>query len=588
MSDGDFRPERRARFRLGDHWVTPIANEIGGVRIDAKAMAVLLALVDAAPEVVPHAVMLERVWPDVVVVDNVVHQAISQLRRALRDDARAPRYIENVPRRGYRLSSSACLEMPTGTPDEERTIWGLKNRNVRTAIAVLPFTSLSGDPNQEFFSEGISEDILDGLARNPHVIVRARHSSFLFKGSREDLRTISEQLDVTHLLTGSVRVAGNQIRVSARLTSVPDDVDVWSERYDRELGDMFALQDDITRAVLEALDVLFAAPKRTEVHPAAYRAFLLGRAHNARFEIVDAARRFTEAAELDDRFAEPLAALAELSQFRDAINMYFPDIRIEHQRTYIERALARDPGQLIARSLRALSLDNQSAIDTLHRLAVEAPANGGVVFAYSLVMRRIGRMDLALQLLSHVVALDPLAPHLYAVRGETYSAAGLFDAAEEDFLTAERLGVPVPNFRLWAAWMRGDVAAAQREIDRPAADWAWLGQIYARIFRVVVPFMRRDDQAVAAELARIEEEFDYLPELAKSLIANLRHDHDKAAEHQRNALHANEPEAWRYVRRRKFERFPEYVESTAYQALLREFGLDEASLATLKVPPLPI
>ena len=111
MSSGQASTPPRDRFRLGDIWITPGANEIGGARVEAKAIEVLVALADAAPDVLSAAALLDRVWPNVVVVDNVVHQAIAQLRKALGDDARAPRYIESVPRRGLQRDNqdeNAC------------------------------------------------------------------------------------------------------------------------------------------------------------------------------------------------------------------------------------------------------------------------------------------------------------------------------------------------------------------------------------------------------------------------------------------------------------------------------------------------
>ena len=150
------------RFRLGDRWVTPAANEISDVRVDAKSMDVLVALAEAAPAVVSSQALLQRVWPDVVVVDNVVHQAIAQLRKALGDDAHAPRYIANIRRRGYRLVAE--IKRAPAILDK--------------SIAVLPFTDMSEKKDQEFFADGMAEEIINLLAKVPDLLVPARTSSF--------------------------------------------------------------------------------------------------------------------------------------------------------------------------------------------------------------------------------------------------------------------------------------------------------------------------------------------------------------------------------------------------------------------------
>ena len=150
-------------FRIGDRLVTPALNEIGGVRVESKAMGVLMALAEAAPNVASCATLLKSVWPDVVVIDNVVYQAVAQLRKALGDDSRAPRYIETVPRRGYRVIAQVTREVR------------------KNSICVLPFANMSGDVEQEYFSEGISEDIITDLSKISALSVIARTTAFTFR-----------------------------------------------------------------------------------------------------------------------------------------------------------------------------------------------------------------------------------------------------------------------------------------------------------------------------------------------------------------------------------------------------------------------
>ena len=151
------------------------------------------------------------------------------------------------------------------------------------SIAVLPFANMSSDPEQEFFSEGISEEIINMLAQVPGLKVAGRTSSFSFKGKNQDLRLIGEQLNVNHILEGSVRKSGNKLRITAQLIKVTDGYHLWSEKYDRELEDIFDLQDEISLAILDAIKIkLFGAAKEAVLkkytdNPVAYQLYLQGR-----------------------------------------------------------------------------------------------------------------------------------------------------------------------------------------------------------------------------------------------------------------------------------------------------------------------
>ncbi len=263
--------------------------------------------------------LLDAVWAGRVVELSAVHRGINHIRRALGDDPRHPRYIETIRKRGYRTIATVA---PHSLSSEDHSVAaprtfaavhddGRESRGegddppvaaaqARPRIAVLPFANLSRDPDQQYFSEGISEDILDALGRNSDLTVRARQSSFLFKPGAADPKAIGERLDVSHLVSGSVRTHGSRVRVSARLTDVAANADVWSERYDRELTDIFAVQDEITGAIVGALGLHFSAPAaaRRRVDPGAYDAYLSGRHHQMRYALEEAVACFTRATEL--------------------------------------------------------------------------------------------------------------------------------------------------------------------------------------------------------------------------------------------------------------------------------------------------
>ena len=150
----------------------------------------------------------------------------------------------------------------------------------KTAIAVLPFANLSPDKDQEYFSDGLTEELLNALAKNPKLRVTSRTSAFSFKGKEGDLKTIAEKLNVTHVLEGSVRKAGDQLRITAQLIEVATDSHLWSETYDRQMDNIFAVQDDISASVAGALKATLEGgqpAKAQETDPAAYNAYLQGR-----------------------------------------------------------------------------------------------------------------------------------------------------------------------------------------------------------------------------------------------------------------------------------------------------------------------
>ena len=259
-------------FRLGVRWVAPAANEIDGMRIDAKAMDVLTALVAVAPGVVSTMQLMDRVWSRVVVGDNVVHQAIATLRKALGDDARAPRYVQSIPKRGYRLlahveQSTAGNVVPiaptprTAAAHEEHLLNGVDAHiavavhtpAARYLLAVLAFDNLSGDPALDCFSDGVSEEIRDTVARCADVKVIGRASSFQFRGPDKAAAHVAAQVHATHVLDGSVRRSGARVRISIELVECASAVSLWSKRFDRDLSDIFALQDEIAGAVAQAL-----------------------------------------------------------------------------------------------------------------------------------------------------------------------------------------------------------------------------------------------------------------------------------------------------------------------------------------------
>jgi TolB-like protein/Flp pilus assembly protein TadD len=231
------------------------------VHLTPKALALLSFIAERPGEVITKDELFGAVWPEVAVGDAALVTCIQELRRALRDNARRPRYIETLHRRGYRfVGKTAVARFPaaidtaaldSAASDNHARALPLPNR---PSIAVLPFANMSDEPDQEYFADGISEDLITGLSRIHWLFVIARNSTFVYKNRAVDVKQASRELGVRYVLEGSVRRAGKRIRISAQLIDAVTGCHHWAERYDRELGDIFAVQDEITRNVVAAIE----------------------------------------------------------------------------------------------------------------------------------------------------------------------------------------------------------------------------------------------------------------------------------------------------------------------------------------------
>jgi TolB-like protein len=228
------------------------------VRLEPKVMGVLLCLAEHPGQTLSKEQLFLAVWPKTVVTEDVLKRCIAELRRAFNDDARNPRVIETISKRGYRLVA------PVDTTAEGSTAAASAASD---SIVVLPFINISADPENEHFADGVTEEIIDALGQIRELQVVSRTSAFTFKGRHVDLRIVGKQLNVRTVLEGSVRRADNRLRITAQLVNAEDGYHVWSERYDREITDVFAIQEDIARAIVERLKIAFpwgASPRSDE------------------------------------------------------------------------------------------------------------------------------------------------------------------------------------------------------------------------------------------------------------------------------------------------------------------------------------
>jgi adenylate cyclase len=284
------------------------------LKLTRKAASVLGLLVERAGQPVTKQELFAAVWSNTVVSDDALTTCIQELRKALGDDAKQPRYIETRHRYGYCFVAELVRSAPANSPELVAVAQSLP------AIAVLPFMDMSPERDQDYFCEGLAEELIDALTHVDGLRVVARSSSFQFRQDGVDLRELGRVLGVDWVVEGSVRRSGDQLRVTVQLIDVATGYHKWSQRFDRTFGDVFAIQDEISAKVATTLRGGAALSQReqrglrrpqTSAEP--YEYYLRGRQslHRMRQQDLEQSRRMFEAAiELDADYAPAWAGLA--------------------------------------------------------------------------------------------------------------------------------------------------------------------------------------------------------------------------------------------------------------------------------------
>ena len=305
------------------------------------------------------------------------------------------------------------------------------------SIAVLPFVNMSSDPEQEYFSGGITEEVLNLLAKIPELKVTSRSSVFSFKGQNIDIPSVAEKLGVAHVLEGSVRKSGNRVRITAQLIEADSDVHMWSETYDRELDDIFAIQDEIAEEVVRVLQIqiLGNSPVLRETDTAAYTAYLQGQ-HFLQLETQEgrAAARdaFNNATEIDPGYAPAWAGLSLALRYQANWGDIEHNSGTESAREAVLKALELD--ETLDEAWAALSRiqwvydwDWVAAEGTTKTALMHGPNNVHALMMASRIAKTLGQYEKAIELGNKAVDLDPLSADLLTDLSVTYWEAGQFD-----------------------------------------------------------------------------------------------------------------------------------------------------------------
>jgi TolB-like protein/tetratricopeptide (TPR) repeat protein len=216
-----------------------------------RAVALLRLLLDRAGAPVSKDALIEAAWPGLAIEDSNLTVQISALRRVFEQVPDGAGWIETLPRRGYRYTGPAATAVQTSSETAQAPPLALPDK---PSVAVLPFSNLSGDPQQDYFADGMVEDIIAGLSRIKWLFVVARNSSFTYRGATVDVKRVGRELGVRYLLQGSVRKEGSRVRISSQMIEAETGGHLWTERFDRPLDDVFALQDEIALNVVGAIE----------------------------------------------------------------------------------------------------------------------------------------------------------------------------------------------------------------------------------------------------------------------------------------------------------------------------------------------
>ncbi len=234
----------------------------GLISVEPQVFDLLVYLLSNCHRVVSKDDLIASIWQGRIVSDSTVTSRINAARRAVGDSGDMQKLIRTIPRKGFRFVGEICTTKSNGKRSTDQ-IRGSKLALPlpdRPAIAVLPFKNMTGDPQQDYFSDGISEDIITALSKLRWFFVVARNSSFTYKGKNVHLKQVAEELGVGYVVEGSVRKDGDRVRITAQLNDALTGSHIWAERYDRDLTDVFAVQDEITEAIIAAIEPqLYAA-----------------------------------------------------------------------------------------------------------------------------------------------------------------------------------------------------------------------------------------------------------------------------------------------------------------------------------------
>lgn len=427
---------KTAQFRLGDWLIEPSLNRAsrgaGVVHLRPQLLDLLVFLAKNAGRVVSKEEILQGVWGTQFVGESGLMRSVAELRRVFEDDAESPWFIETIAKRGYRLVPSPLFESQDG------------EAGVFRSIAVLPFEDMSHGGDQEYFCDGLAEELINWLTRVPGLRVVARTSAFAFKKKAMDVREIARQLSADVILEGGLQCSGPKLRITVQLIDAKEGYHLWSEHFDRMPEDIFALEDEIARAVAEKLKVHMAGA-RPPITPSTadadvYRLCLRGRYNYAKEnpEAMAAARQcFEQAVAREPNCAAAWSGLAACCWDGAQFGFFTSPDDLPAGRQAALKAVELDPSLPEAHAVLgvyrgAYDFEWAEAEREFLRALELNPAAAGVRERYAMYFLQARlRMDEALEQLRAALEVDPLSPLLHTHLAHLHFLRREYDAALE-------------------------------------------------------------------------------------------------------------------------------------------------------------
>jgi TolB-like protein len=456
------------------------------------------------------------------------------------------------------------------------------------SIVVLPFINMSADPEQDYFADGISEELLNLLARIQELRVISRTSAFSFKGKSVDIATIAESLDVDHVLEGSIRKSGNKIRITAQLIDARTDSHIWSETFDRTLDDIFVIQDEIAAAVVDGLrvELLGEVPTTRKVNPQAYALYLKARRildnSDERNDWIEAEALINQALELDPEYMDAMSELTRVYIRGGGSNQVGLDEGLRLARDLVARMAVIDPDDgnvdgWLAWFAFYYDFDFAAGARHLERSLAANPTDVENLRDSLYPVTTLGQLDAAVAIGEYVVANDPLCPTCQYHLARAYRFAGKFDEAEAAIRSALILVDPgrYPMYRDLgrALIFKGDPEAALEAFEK---DDDLQGIAIA-----LHDLGRREE--FEATLARLLEDEDEYPSNLATVYAWIG-DVDKAFKYLDKEYSIDRASLSRIMR---YPVFRSLHDDPRWQGLLHKLGMSDEQLAAIdfKLPP---
>jgi serine/threonine-protein kinase len=460
------------------------------IHVSPRSMSVLIALADDCGKVLSSADLQARFWPNSYSAEHGLHKAISEIRAALGDDPRSPRYIKTYARRGYGFICQDDKQTDSGTtPADAVSSRDSSSPPTSASVAVLPFVNISGDPDNEYFSDGLTEELLNVLTNIKDLKVAARTSSFHFKGQTGDISEIANKLGVSSILEGSVRQSKTRIRITAQLISAADGYHLWSKTFDRELDDIFAVQDEIASAVAKALEVkllgedgdrpISGGTKNKE----AFNAYLLGEHHRNRGDDEAALRAsisaFRKAIDLDPNYARAYVGLANAWGRMAANSFVSYKEGTDHMEVAVGKAIELAPDlahAYVAKMFLLMSYkrDLLSAQTAISKALELNPGSAEIQMEYARIRCYRGYADEGIAAARKARDLDPVSIFANHFLGHILYFSRRYEEAIPALRHTLEMNPQYPKPHYFIAmslfWL-GDVEAAWEEIQHEPLDW---------------------------------------------------------------------------------------------------------------------